>query len=228
LRSAEVRRAERAWLTQGRDGLDALWLALVLLNLVAIAVRRGHYGPPGRALAGSPALRGQARRRGLRHDGRLPRRGLRLASRPGGAAAEPGSPGHDRCRRARGHGAGARGRAASPAAGPGRCPVTPWTRRRVLTLGLAPAAVLACAGVGGAELVSRGVLPGRTLLDRLDGACSGPAPPITFAPPGPAADGTFYSAARRRSALPSGPAIRRPGGLTRAPSRRPRRSPPTT
>jgi signal transduction histidine kinase len=38
LPSAEVRRAERAWLTQGRDGLDAIWLALVLLNLVAIAV----------------------------------------------------------------------------------------------------------------------------------------------------------------------------------------------
>ncbi|MGH3175016.1 MAG: hypothetical protein ACRDPF_14265, partial [Streptosporangiaceae bacterium] len=64
--------------------------------------------------------------------------------------------------------------------------MTPWTRRRVLTLGLAPAAVLACAGVGGAELVSRGVLPGRPLLDRLDGACSVPAPPLTFAPPGPA------------------------------------------
>ncbi len=42
MRSAEVRRAERAWLTpelaRGRDGLDALWLALVLLNLAAIAV----------------------------------------------------------------------------------------------------------------------------------------------------------------------------------------------
>jgi signal transduction histidine kinase len=42
LRSAEVRRAERAWLTpelaRGRDGLDALWLALILLNLAAIAV----------------------------------------------------------------------------------------------------------------------------------------------------------------------------------------------
>jgi len=69
----------------------------------------------------------------------------------------------------------------------------------VLTLGLAPAAVLACAGVGGAELVSRGVLPGRTLLDRLDGTCSVPAPPLAFAPPGPAADGTFYSASRRRT-----------------------------
>ena len=77
--------------------------------------------------------------------------------------------------------------------------MTPWTRRRVLTLGLAPAAVLACAGVGGAELVSRGVLPGRTLLDRLDGACSVPASPLAFAPPGPSADGTFYSASRRRT-----------------------------
>ena len=45
-----------------------------------------------------------------------------------------------------------------------------WTRRRVLTLGLAPAAVLACAAAGGAELVSRGVLPGRALLDGFDGA----------------------------------------------------------
>jgi enterochelin esterase-like enzyme len=77
--------------------------------------------------------------------------------------------------------------------------MTSWTRRRVLTLGLAPAAVLACAGIGGTELVSRGVLPGRTLLEKLDGACSVSAPPLAFAPPGPSADGTFYSAARRRT-----------------------------
>ena len=38
MRSAEVWRTERAWLTKGRDGLDAAWVALVLLNLVAIAV----------------------------------------------------------------------------------------------------------------------------------------------------------------------------------------------
>ena len=42
MRSAEVQRAERAWLTReltgGRTGLDAAWVALVLLNLVAIAV----------------------------------------------------------------------------------------------------------------------------------------------------------------------------------------------
>ncbi len=78
-------------------------------------------------------------------------------------------------------------------------PGSRWTRRRVLTLGLAPAAVLACAGIGGTELVSRGVLPGRTLLEKLDGACSVSAPPLAFAPPGPSADGTFYSAARRRT-----------------------------
>ncbi len=78
-------------------------------------------------------------------------------------------------------------------------PGSRWTRRRVLTLGLAPAAVLACAGLGGAELVSRGALPGRTLLERLDGACSVPAAPLAFAPLGPSADGTFYSAARRRT-----------------------------
>jgi hypothetical protein len=78
-------------------------------------------------------------------------------------------------------------------------PGSRWSRRRVLTLGLAPLAVLACAGAGGAELVSRGVLPGRSLLEELDGTCAVPAPPLDFAPPGPSADGTFYSAARRRT-----------------------------
>ena len=38
MRSAEVWRTERAWLTQGPNGLDAAWVGLVLLNLVAIAV----------------------------------------------------------------------------------------------------------------------------------------------------------------------------------------------
>ena len=41
MRSAEAQRAERAWLTReltgGRTGLDAAWVALVLLNVVAIA-----------------------------------------------------------------------------------------------------------------------------------------------------------------------------------------------
>jgi signal transduction histidine kinase len=38
LPSAEVRRAERAWFTPARDGLDAAWIGLVLVNLVAIAL----------------------------------------------------------------------------------------------------------------------------------------------------------------------------------------------
>jgi enterochelin esterase-like enzyme len=76
-----------------------------------------------------------------------------------------------------------------------------WTRRRVLTLGLGSAAALAVGGVTGLELISRGLLPGKTVLDTLDGACSVPGPPsaVTFAPPGPSASRTFYSAARRRT-----------------------------
>ena len=69
----------------------------------------------------------------------------------------------------------------------------------MLTLGLAPAVVLAGAGIAGVELVSRGVLPGRSMLDQLDGACSVASPPLAYSPPGPSFSGTFYSAARRRS-----------------------------
>jgi enterochelin esterase-like enzyme len=77
--------------------------------------------------------------------------------------------------------------------------MTQWTRRRVLTHGLAPAAALAAAGVTGLELISRGILPGKTVLDILDGACSVAGPAVTFSPPGPSASRTFYSAARGRT-----------------------------
>ena len=73
-----------------------------------------------------------------------------------------------------------------------------WTRRRLLTVGLVPAAALVAAGVTGLELISRGILPGKAMLDTLDGACSVPSPAVTFSPPGPSSSGTFYSAARRR------------------------------
>jgi enterochelin esterase-like enzyme len=73
------------------------------------------------------------------------------------------------------------------------------TRRRVLTLGLIPAAAVVAAGVTGVELVSHGVLPGKAALDSLDGACSVPAPRLAYSRPGPSFSGTFYSAARRRS-----------------------------
>jgi pimeloyl-ACP methyl ester carboxylesterase len=73
-----------------------------------------------------------------------------------------------------------------------------WTRRRVLAVGLAPAAVLIGGGIAGVDLVSRGVLPGRAMLEKLDGACSVAAPPLAYLPPGPSFSGTFYSAARRQ------------------------------
>jgi len=82
----------------------------------------------------------------------------------------------------------------------------------MLTLGLAPV-LLAGAGAAGLELASRGLVPGRTILDELDGACSVPSPPLAYTAPGPSFSGTFYSAARRRTvgytiAYPPG---RRPG-----------------
>jgi S-formylglutathione hydrolase FrmB len=73
------------------------------------------------------------------------------------------------------------------------------TRRRVLALGLAPVAALVAAGVAGVELVSRGVLPGRAVLDDVDGTCSVAAPLLADSPPGPSFSGTFYSAARNRA-----------------------------
>jgi hypothetical protein len=64
--------------------------------------------------------------------------------------------------------------------------------------GLTGIAVLAVAGATGFEFVDHGVLPGKSELDQLDGACSVPAPDFTpYATPGPQYSGTFYSAARR-------------------------------
>jgi len=91
-----------------------------------------------------------------------------------------------------------RGRhAAGTVPGAGQVPGHP-SRRRVLGYGLAGIAVLAAAGAAGFELVQRGVLPGKTEVDQLDGACDVPAPDLTpYAPTGPHVSGTFYSAARR-------------------------------
>jgi len=72
------------------------------------------------------------------------------------------------------------------------------SRRRLIGVGAGAVVGLAAAGAGGLELVARGVLPGRTWLDQIDGACSVPHPPVTFSVPGPSIAGTFYSAARRR------------------------------
>jgi len=73
-----------------------------------------------------------------------------------------------------------------------------WTRRRVLGFGAGGLAAAAVAGVGAVELAARGVLPGGTVLDHLDGACSVAGPPLVFSAPGPSVSGRFYSRARRR------------------------------
>jgi enterochelin esterase-like enzyme len=73
-------------------------------------------------------------------------------------------------------------------------------RRLFLRYGLGSVAAMAVAGTVGVELVSRGTLPGKGVLDAIDGACSVPtADLVTYAPPGPSISGTFYSAARNRT-----------------------------
>jgi pimeloyl-ACP methyl ester carboxylesterase len=80
----------------------------------------------------------------------------------------------------------------------GAGPPRRFTRRRVLALGLGAAGVVATAGVGGLELVDHGVLPGKSLLDQIDGACSVGSPPLEYSPLGPSTSGTFNSTARGR------------------------------
>jgi hypothetical protein len=74
-----------------------------------------------------------------------------------------------------------------------------WDRRQVLALGLREAATVIAVPVTGVELVSHGVLPGKALLEQVDGACSVPVPPLAYAPLRPSFSGAFYSRARRRS-----------------------------
>ncbi len=70
------------------------------------------------------------------------------------------------------------------------------TRRRLLAGGGGGALV---AAVGLADLVQHGVLPGKALLDRLDGACSVPAAAESFQAAGPTIVGHFFSRARNRT-----------------------------
>ncbi|HEY1668047.1 MAG TPA: alpha/beta hydrolase-fold protein [Trebonia sp.] len=73
-------------------------------------------------------------------------------------------------------------------------------RRRFLRYALGGVVAAAAAGATGFELVSRGVLPGKSELDQFDGACSVPAVSLAgYAPTGPQHSGSFYSAVRRAS-----------------------------
>ena len=74
------------------------------------------------------------------------------------------------------------------------------SRRQVLGYGLAGAVAVAAAGGVAVELISRGVLPGKGVLDAMDGACSVAAPDLaSYALPGPEVSGTFYSRARNQT-----------------------------
>jgi enterochelin esterase-like enzyme len=84
-----------------------------------------------------------------------------------------------------------------------------WTRRRILAYGLGGATAVLAAGAAGVELVSHGIIPGKDVLDEIDGACSVPSPTLSYSALGPSMSGTFYSRARHRTvgytiALPPG------------------------
>jgi enterochelin esterase-like enzyme len=65
--------------------------------------------------------------------------------------------------------------------------------------GLGAVAAVAAAGGAGYELIMHGVLPGKSALDRLDGACSVAVPAFSFpSGVGPTVSGSFYSAKRNR------------------------------
>ncbi len=72
------------------------------------------------------------------------------------------------------------------------------SRRRLLYWMVGGVGALGVGGVLGVDLVNRGVLPGKLLLDEIDGACSVPAPKLSFVNTGVTQSGRFFSKARRR------------------------------
>ncbi len=73
------------------------------------------------------------------------------------------------------------------------------TRRHFLRWLAGGVGVVVVAGAAGFELVNHDILPGKQLLDRIDGACSVPATTFAFGTVGASESGRFYSQARRRS-----------------------------
>jgi len=70
------------------------------------------------------------------------------------------------------------------------------TRRGFLRLGIGGLGLLAGGGAVGFELIQHGVLPGKTWLADIDGACAAATPPVSYGEPGPLLNGSFYSRAR--------------------------------
>lgn len=67
------------------------------------------------------------------------------------------------------------------------------SRRRMLQWIAEGLGAVAVAGATGLELVNHGVLPGKQILDRLDGACSVPTPSLASIPAGASVSGRFFS-----------------------------------
>lgn len=74
-----------------------------------------------------------------------------------------------------------------------------FTRRQVLAWGLGATATVVGVGMGGVELASHGVLPGRQELLELEGDCAVAVPPAIFSATGPGVSGHFYSQARHQT-----------------------------
>ncbi|MBO0801933.1 MAG: hypothetical protein J2P25_02510 [Nocardiopsaceae bacterium] len=73
-------------------------------------------------------------------------------------------------------------------------------RRLVLRALLASAIGVVAVGAVGAELADHEVIPGKSVLDDIDGACDVSSPAFAYyGTPGQEISGTFYSAARRRA-----------------------------
>ena len=75
---------------------------------------------------------------------------------------------------------------------------TSVSRRRLLYWLAGGMGAVTIGGAAGLELVSHGVLPGKQFLDQIDGACSVPAPPLSFQAVGPSLSGRFFSSNRHR------------------------------
>lgn len=72
------------------------------------------------------------------------------------------------------------------------------TRRQALACTAGGLAILAGGAAAAVELVSHGVLPGKSILEQFDGACEVAPPQLEFGTVGPNVNGSFWSHARKR------------------------------